>query len=208
MNRKPFVLGILFSGTFWVLVGCNLMRGRIALPGASVTAVKDAGSPATVAQSNAGVSVPLPAGSVVTVTKSEALPATKETPAQPAKEITEIRPAGPTEYHKTEQTVAAQTGTVDTSIREHQIDAQESRPLLYAAIASALAAGFFVWRAYPTPAICCGVAAVVFFMAWKMAGLPEWFWAIGLAAIVGGGALWLGHERGLYTPVPDDKPKP
>lgn len=188
--------------------GCSLMRGWIKSGGTTVQGVKDAGKAATLETTNAGSSVPLPAGSTVTVTKTESVPATADKPAIPATEQTVIAPGGATEWKKTEVAVKADTGTVDTSIRKHEIDAEESRPLLYAAIIAALAAGFFVYRAYPTPAICCGVASVVFFLAWKVSGLPSWFWAIGLAAIIGGGALYLGHERGLYTPVPDDKPKP
>lgn len=203
MQAMPNHLQIIAAFTM-LLSGCAGV-GRIKLPGVSVTGVPDAGKPAQVATSSAGVSVPLPEGSKVVITKSEAVAATPSAPAIPAKETTEIIPAGPTEYHQTESTVKADTGTVDTSIASKRIEAQESRPLLYAAIGAALAAGFFVYRAYPTPAICCGAASVVFFMAWKVSGLPSWFWAVGLAAIVGGGALWLGHNRGLYEPVPPDK---
>ena len=152
--------------------------------------------------------MPLPEGSKVTVTKYEAVAATEKAPAQPAREVTEIQPNGPTEFHKTESRTDASTGTIDTSVRKHEIDAAEGRPLLYASIIAALAAGFFVYRAYPTPAICCGAASIVFFMAWKVSGLPSWFYAVGIAALVGGGALWLGHNRGLYEPVPTDKPQP
>ncbi len=138
------------------------------------------------------------------MTKEGPVAATKDAPARPAKEVTIISPAGPTEYRKTEETVKADTGTVDTSIKQHEIDVEASKPLLYASIAAALACGFFVYRAYPTPAICCGVASAVFFMAWKVSGLPTWFWAVGLAAVVGGVVLYIGHERGLYTPVPTE----
>lgn len=186
-----------------MLVGCGLFGGgRIALHGLSVQAPKDNGSPATVAKSDAGTVIPLPAGSEVIVVKETALPATDKIPAQPAKEMVTIRPNGPSEYHQTESKTAASTGTIDTSVKEHQIDAQESRPLLYASILAALAAGFFVYRAYPTPAICCGGASVVFFLCWRMADLPPWVAALGLAAIVGGVFLYVGHEKGLSTPKP------
>lgn len=185
------------------LSGCGLMGvGRIAIPGVSVTGVKDAGTPAVVAKSDAGTVIPLPAGSEVTLTKYEAIDATKETPAQAAREVTEIHTAGPTEYRKTESKTAASTGTVDTSIALKGVEAGESRPLLYASILAALAAGAFVYLSYPTPAICCGGASVVFFAAWKLSDLPPWFWALGLAAIAGGVMLWLGHEKGLTTPKP------
>ena len=195
-----------------LLSGCNLMKGRISSGGSVVQGVKDAGSPATLSTFNAGEALKLAAGSHIVMTKvhaTAAIPATKDTPAQPAqpeKEVTEIIPAQDTEWHKTEATVAANTGTVDTTIRAHEIDAAESRPLLYAAIGAALAAGFFVYRAYPTPAICCGAASVVFFLAWRLSGLPPWFSALGLAGIAGGVALWLGHERGLKSATAPEAP--
>lgn len=190
-----------------LLCGCGMIPARIKAGPVTVQGVKDAGKPATLATSEAGTVIPLPEGSKVTVTKYEPVAATQVAPAQPAKEVTEITPAGPTEYHKTESKVDAQTGTVDTSIAVKKIDSAESRPLLYASILCALAGAFFVYRAYPTPALCCGAASVVFFMAWKVSGLPDWFWAIGLVAVAGGAALYLGHNRGLYEPVPDDKNK-
>jgi hypothetical protein len=133
------------------------------------------------------------------VTKSEAMGATKETPAQPAREVTVIKPGAPTEYHKTESIVKADTGTVDTSIAEKKIEAGESRPLLYAALACLAGAGFFIWAKYPTPALCCGAAAIILFLAWKLAGLPEWFYVVGLLAAGAGVFLYIGHEKGEKT---------
>ncbi len=192
-----------------LLSGCALFHGvpKIKVGGSTVTAPKDNGKPATLATTEAGTSVVLPAGSTVTVTKVEAVPATQTAAAQSAKEITTISPAGPTEYIHKEATVSAQTGTVDTSLASKRIDAEESRPLLYGAILAALAAGVFVYLHYPTPAICCGGASVVFFLAWKMSGLPDWFWALGLAGIAAGVAMYFAHERGLATTaLPDKKP--
>ena len=189
-----------------LLCGCGMIPARIKAGPVTVQGVRDAGKPATLATSEAGTVIPLPEGSKVTVTKYEPVAATQAAPAQPAKEVTEIVPSAPTEYRKQESTVKADTGTVDTSIAAKKIDSAESRPLLYASILCALAGAFFVYRAYPTPALCCGAASVVFFMAWKVSGLPDWFWAIGLVAVAGGAALYLGHNRGLYEPVPDDKP--
>lgn len=185
-----------------VLSGCSLMPARIKAKGVTVQGVKDAGSPANLATSSAGTVIPLPEGSKVTVTKESAVAATKETPAQPAKEVTEIRPAGPTEYRKTEETVKADTGTVDTSVRKHEIDAEETRPLLYGAMALAVATGVFFWLKYPSPALMCAAGSVILFLAWKVSGLPSWFWV--LAVVAGGGAagLYFGHNRGLHEPVP------
>lgn len=186
-----------------LLCSCH-QRGSINLPnGIEVLGVKDAGKPATLASSDRGESLPIPAGSTVTVTKSEALPATpayKDIPAQkaePAKEVTAVILAKDTVWQKKETSVSANTGTVDTSIREHQIDAEESRPLLYAAIGCALLAGYFLYRLYPTPAYICGGASGVFIIAWKATNLPAYFWVIGAVAAGGAIFLYIGHEKGL-----------
>lgn len=188
-----------------LLPGCSLFNrgGAIKGNGVTVQGIPDAGKPATLVTTDAGEAVALPAGSTVTITKTEAAPATKDTPAKPATEVTAITPSGPTVWHKTEKTVNADTGTVDTSIAAKKIDASESRPLLYSAIVAALAAGFFVWASYPTPAIACGVASAVFFMAWKLSDLPDWFYVLGAVAAAAGIAIYLGHKRGLYEPVPE-----
>lgn len=185
-----------------LLTGCSLFNrgGAIKGNGLTVQGIPDAGKPATLVTVDAGEVVALPAGSTVTITKTEAVPATKDTPGKPATEVTAITPSGPTVWHKTEKTVNADTGTVDTSIAAKKIDAAESRPLLYAAIVAALAAGFFVWASYPTPAIACGVASAVFFMAWRLSDLPDWFYLIGAAALAGGAALYFGHKRGQANP--------
>jgi hypothetical protein len=205
--RAFFVKCTIFVIAILALAGCQFFRRFPAITSAGVTVQgpQDAGRPATLNTSQAGESVALPAGSRITVTQTEALPPilgtkdAKAVPAMPATTVTEIVPGGPTEWRKTESTVNADTGTVDTSIAARKIDAAESRPLLYAALTAAIGAGFFVWAKYPTPALACGAASAVFFMAWKVSGLPEWFWAVGLLAAGVGCALYLGHERGEKT---------
>lgn len=190
------------------LTGCSWLPAKIHVGDATVSAPKDAGTPAVLETRAAGETLALPAGSVVTVTKTEpvaAIPATPNAPAvaaQPAKEVTEVKLTAPTVWQKTANTVSASTGTVDQTIAAKRIDAEESRPLLYAALASLVAAGFFVWRAYPTPALICAGAAAVFFIAWKVSGVPDWLWAVGGIALAGAGALYLGHERGLKSTTP------
>ncbi len=198
---------------FFVCCGCSLLnRGQIKAGGVSVLGVKDAGAPATLNTATQKGSIRIPANSRIVrreVAAQPAVPATKESPAIPAKPAvveTEVVPSADTEWNESHDAIAANSGTVDTSIRAKQIDAEEKRPLLYAAILAAVAAGFFVYRAYPTPAVCSGGASVVFFLAWRM-DLPPWIAGLALAAIVGGVFLYFGHERGLYTPVPTD-PKP
>lgn len=183
--------------------GCALWRiGKIKAPGIAVTGVPDAGKAAVLDSDTSAASLPIPAGSTLTLTKFEAMraiPATDTTPevkAQPAREVTEIVLSKPTEWRKNETKVHADTGTVDTSIAQHRIDAAENRFLLWASLAAMGAAGLFLYLKYPTPAFICGGAAVVLFAAWKLAGLPPWFHVIGISAIVGAFALWRGHVRG------------
>ena len=181
-----------------LLSGCSLFNrgGKISTGGVTVTAQPDAGKPATLSTAEAGTSMAIPAGSTIKVTQTEA------TPASPATTVTEIVPSAPTEIRHTEKKVNADSGTVDTSVALKKIEAAESRVLLYAAIVAALAAGFFVWASYPTPAIACGVASAVFFMAWKLSDLPDWFYVLGAVAAAAGIAIYFGHKRGLYGPVP------
>lgn len=190
------------------LAGCLHQRGSISSLGTTVTGVPDAGKPATLAQSDKGESLPIPAGSKVTVTKSEALaavPATKDIPAQkaePAKEVTEVVLAKDTVWKKEETNVKADTGTVDTSVRQHEIDVSSAQPLLYASILSGLGAILCLYLKYPTPAAMCGGAAVVFLVAWKVSNAPSWLWGLGAIGLAAAAALYFGHEKGLSTPKP------
>jgi hypothetical protein len=169
------------------LSGCGTV-GRIALPGVKVQGVKDAGTPATIAKSDAGVSVPLPEGSRLIKTEYAALPATEKEPAQPAKTVTEIIPGGASQYTETKASIRAETGTVDTSVRKHEIDVQDRSKLLWVAIACGVA-GIVARSLVPAwPAISNGLlgAAAVAGLAWKVAEIPAWLFlvVIGLAALM------------------------
>jgi hypothetical protein len=69
-------------------------------------------------------------------------------------------------------------------------------PLLYAAIGALVAAGVAFWLKFPTPALLCAAAAGVFLLAWGAAGLPPWFWMLGVVSIAIGGGLYFGFNRG------------
>jgi len=186
------------------LTGCAAFggAGKLKIGDNTVTPVANAGKPASLATFNAGEYLPLSAGSRFTITKYKAVaghPATKDTPAiapQPEKEVTEIIPASDTQWQKTEASVKADSGAIDQSVALKKVEVGESRPLLYASLACLVGAAFFIWAKYPTPALCCGAAAVVLFMAWKLADLPPWFYVIGLLAAGAGVFLYLGHEKG------------
>lgn len=185
-----------------LLSGCSILgrAPRIKIGDATVTAPKDVGRAATLATTNAGTTIPLPEGSVVTVTKIDAiaakspengLPAVK---AEPAREVTEIRPAGPTEYHKTENTVSANSGTVDTSVATKRIEAEERRPLLFCAIGAVVAGLGFMYVRFQALAVMCFLAGGVFFLAWRMAEISPWVGALFLVAAVAGFAFYKRAE--------------
>lgn len=182
----------------FAFAGCAMFKpkGTINVGKASVTAVADAGKPATLATSDAKESVAIPKDTTVTITEH---PATTTTPAY---KVTELHFNSPTEWQKFNTTVSANTGTVDTSIAQKKIEVASRAPLLYAAILGGLGAILFVYLSYPTPAMLCGAASGVFFLAWKLSDLPPWIWALGAAGLAAGVALYLGHHRGLYEPVP------
>lgn len=201
MNR------VLLAGVCLLGAGCSLFQGsaRVSLPGVSVQAPKDNGTPATIAKSDAGTVIPLPAGSEVTMTKESALPATKETPAQPAKETTTIRPAGPSEYHQTESKVQASSGTIDASVKNHEIDVAERRWLLWAAIGCGIG-GIVLKSLLPAwPGLSNGllIAAPCAFAAWKFAEVPAWIWLVVIGIV---GALALGYKRAEWDKDGDGIP--
>lgn len=184
-----------------LVAGCSTV-GRIKTKTASVIGVPDAGKPASLAENHETATLPLPAGSRLVVTRIEptaAIPATETSaaqPAQPAREVTEVVLPAASEWKRVETRVVADAGTTDTSIAKHRIDVASAKPLLFAAMGAAFAAGVFMYLKYPTPALMCGGAAVVFFLAWKLSDLPTWFYVVGVACAAGAVALWKGHDRG------------
>ena len=187
-----------------LLGGCSLFRksGQIKSGQTTVQGIENAGKPATLNSSDAHESIPIPAGSTLVVTRTAAQEASGTTAAKPAVEVTELRLNGNTEWQRFDTKTVASTGTVDTTVAEKKLEVQAAQPLLYAAILSALAGIFFVWRAYPTPAALCGLSAALFFVAWRTSSLPSWVWGLAGLGVVGGAALYIGHNRGLYEPVP------
>jgi len=191
------------------LLGCQAIKnvftpdvGSIKTPVGSVVGVKDAGKAATIDSSNAGEVLEIPKGTTVVVTKTEAVPATAKTPFMPAAEKFEYKFESPTTWKRTEAKVNASTGTTDTTIATKRIEAEESKPLLYAAMAAMVGVGIFMWLQYPTAAFICGGASVVFFLAWKVSGLPDWFWVVGAIGLAAAAFLYLGHEKGEKTITP------
>lgn len=186
----------LIIGMAFVAWGCGSMP-RVRLGKMEATAPKDTGKPAEVVNNTTTTEVPIPEGTTI-----ESLPPGEITAA----------PFRLTFKHDTlmrvvENHQAATTGTVDTSVALRRVDNAARMPLLYAAIGAAVGAAGFLFLKYPTPALLCGAASVVFFIAWQAAGLPAWFWVVGAVALAGGVALWLGHERGEHSRT-EPKPTP
>lgn len=178
-----------------LLAGCS-RSGKITAGRATVLGVPDAGKPATLSTGEVRSGVAIPKDTPVTITETEAQPATESTPFKPATRVVAFVPAFDTKMESVATSLNANTGTVDTSIAMKRIEVQSRQALLYAAIGSLVAGGVFIFIKYPTPAYICGGAAAVFFAAWKMADLPSWFWALGVAALAGAFFLWRGHEKG------------
>jgi hypothetical protein len=186
------------------LAGCGVLKKgvpRIETQGVTVQPPADAGKPATLNTAKAGESLPLPAGTVIRQVEVAGVPEQPATATEPARSAlpatvtTEISLPSPTIWTKTDESVQASTGTVDTSVAQARIKAEESRLLLYAALVAAGLGALFVWLQYPTPAMICGGAAVVFFLAWKVSDLPDWFWSVGAVGIGIAAALYFGFER-------------
>lgn len=199
--KRRLAIATLFLWLALSLGGCSAWNkafprpASISTPSASVIGLKDQGKPATLDSGSKVEKLQIPEGSTVIVTKTEAVQATASTPYLPAVEKFEFKTSKPTEWAKTESVVKASTGTIDTTIAAKRIDSEESRPLLYAALAAMVGVGIFIWLGYPTPAFISGGASVIFFLSWKLSGLPDWFWVVGVAALAAASAIWLGHER-------------
>lgn len=191
---------VVATAIYMLVSGCSTV-GRIKTTASKVFAVKDAGAPATLDENHEVEVLPLPAGTRAVMTSIEptaGVPATDTTPAiapQPGRTMTEFVFEKPTEWRKTGTYINAQTGTVDTTIAKHRIDAAENRFLLWASLGALGAAGVFMYLKYPTPALMCGAASAILFMAWKLAGLPPWFHVIGFCAVAGAIFLHRGYER-------------
>lgn len=208
MVKRLAVLTVILALT----AGCGSV-GYIKTKLGSVFGVKDAGKPALYASSEKGATLPLNPGDKLTTTlvgASMGLPATASSPAvapQPAKTITEVVLAHPTVLQTTDTQINANTGTVDTSIREHEIDVNASMPLLYAAIASGLAACVFVYLKYPTPAMIAGGAGIIFLISWQATKLPPWFWMLGVVGLAVAVSAYIFHEKGLKNAIADVEAK-
>lgn len=188
----------------FLCAGCSTFRlPRIAIPGVSVTAPKDAGKPATMDSDTSVSRFAIPAGAVLTVEKVAATPAQPKTattpaaPAVPAKEVRTWTFPEASAYVEHAQKVLATTGTIDTSVAMHAADNAERRILLWVAIVAAVA--FVVLRglvpAWPILSNSSGLIAALAFAAWKFSEVPVW--TLGAVVAVAGIAVFF-YKRGEW----------
>ncbi len=177
-NSAQLILGCIMLVIFcWMLCGCAMFqkKGVIKSGGATVAAVESAGKPATLATTDGKESIAIPKDTTVTITEHEA------TPTAPAFKVTELHFNSPTEWQKFTATVAANTGTVDTSVATKRLEIAERQWLLWAAIGCGIG-GIVLKSMLPAwPGLSNGLllAAVVAGVSWKVAALPGWLWAAG-----------------------------
>lgn len=175
------------------LAGCSLAPG-IKTPLGRVTAPKDAGTPAKLVSEGVTTTVPIPAETKVTVTETEAQPATATAPAVPALRVTEWSFTKPTVFEQVASKLDASTGTIDTSVAKHRIDAAQRIWFLWAGIGG-LFAGVVLRSALPAwPALSNGLmlAGGLSIGAWKLDEIPTWVIVTVLLVV---GALALGYKR-------------
>jgi hypothetical protein len=189
-----------------VTQGCaSLSRGKIKAGSTVVEGIPDAGKPATLATDETKSSIAIPAGTEVSVTKIESSPATASTPFIPARWVSVFTPTKDTRLEAVSATLRADTGTVDTSVAKHRIDAQERRWLLWCAMACGIG-GIISRSMLPAwPAISNGLilAAVLSGLAWKLSEIPPWTWLIALGAAV---LLVMGYKRAEWDKNGDGIP--
>jgi hypothetical protein len=193
--------GVIVAVAVLMLSGCARFGKPFIRSGeTTVTGLKDAGSPATLNTSEAGERLALPKGSRIWLRQTDrvpARPATENAPEskeQPAETVTVIEPGDATFWERTTSSVTAGTGTVDTTVAKHRIDAQERRWLLWTALACGLA-GLVVRSLLPAwPALSNGllIASPIAFAAWKLADVPSWLWLVALGIVA---LLALGYKR-------------
>lgn len=168
------------------LIGCGTPRIK---SGTTTVQAQKANEDVTLKKDTSKKTVVAPAGTTVTRTIT---PAAEGAPAQETQVWTF---PGEVSVITDSTHEVASTGKINTKVAEAAIDADERRPLLFMAMACVVGAIFFIWKAYPTGAYLSGVAALVFFLAWKLDDLPNWYWGVGVAAIAVAAGIYFGYEK-------------
>lgn len=182
-------------------VGCAHLP-QVKLPGIAASAPKDNGTAATANDNTTTSTIVVPAGSTVKAPTGATGGMAGVVQAPPIEAVL----SHDSELRVISHALAASTGTIDTKVAEHRLDNEARQPLLYVSVLAAIAAGVMMYLKYPTPALMCAGAAIVFFLAWQMANLPSWMSFVGVGGLVGAVFLYLGHERGEKTAAVQQPP--
>lgn len=142
----------------------------------------------------------IPADTKVTTTHTGEIPATPTTPYRPSVDVTEWTFLRPTSFDVAASSLKADSGKIDTSLAQHQVDVTAKQPYLYASIACIVAAIVAMFLKYPTGVMLCLVASGIFFAMWKLSDIPSWLLVVAVSAIVGAVFLVIGHEKGESVP--------
>ena len=185
--RFLLVLTSLCLGACTHLPSIKIGKDRVAAP-------RDAGSPATLNKDEVKTTLDVPADTIVTTTQVAAVPATASTPFLPARTTTEWRFLQPTKFEQLATGLLASTGTVDTTVAKHRIEAEERRPLLYCAIIATVAGLGFMYVRFQAIAVMSFLAAGAFFLAWRMSEISPWVGGLFLVASVAGFAFYKRAE--------------
>lgn len=181
-----FILPVLF-------IACT--RPGIRTPEATITGTKH-GEDVTLTKADEGSRFTVPAGTIFTMEKTEALIDPETTRViQPRRELHTWTFTKETEFESYARTLLANTGRINTDVALEDLAMQERKPLLYASIGCLLGVAFFVWRGYPTGVWLSAAASIILFLAWKVAGLPDWFWILAVVAICVAAGIYFGYER-------------
>jgi len=182
----------------WMLVislllsGC-LNTGKLRMGRVELTPPGNASTPSVVNSGEKTTETVIPAG---TEKKTVETQGTATTPARTETTFTFPKETKETVREQTDSVTLANERAPDQTVALRKADNAARAPLLYAALGSLAATAVMMLLKYPTGAMLTGAAAGVFFLAWKLADVPSWLWAVGAVAIAGAVFLVIGHEKG------------
>lgn len=186
MRCRPLFLSIL------LIAGCKSSGSIKTVSGLSVKPPTQSESPTQASESKATQALTLPAGSTIQVLH---LPATPTSPESTQTTYTLAKDSVQSLATSSQTVSLSPTRKPDTSVELHKIDVAERRWLLFIGI-GLLVGGVAVksllpaWPGLPNSLFLSGIIALA---AWKLAEIPAWIWACGIAVSA---LLAIGYKRG------------
>lgn len=198
------LLFLLFCMMGWLFSGCAIAkRGIVTMGKTKVVSPEQAETASSVKETTSFSTLPIPAG---TTFSEHPMPRYSQDQEMPLKSV--YLPSDSVLSTKTtvkEAVVSPQRGPdKDVALRKEANSAR--MPLLYAAIGSVAVGLCFMVMRWPTAATGAGGAAVVFFIAWQAAGLPDWFYMLGVVLLVAAACVVLGYKRAEWDANKDGIP--